>query len=159
MIAGINKQGDLEIYIESNLVSFVDQATLDIAVVMTDNPKIRGLVSVSYNSASEDHSSFQLGRLEHLSNGFVLPLVLSQKQYRALTKENGSSFCYNETNGAKINLYSVSEKPSDEKNRADHLEAYVRYKDQIDSLPADYFSSPTKVMSDLEFQDFTRLMR
>lgn len=139
MIAGIDPQSDIDLYLEADELAILSTGTLEGVLIKTIKPKRQGKITLSVNDARKNENGFGIGlddkRYWGVEDGFHLDLFMGSEWYKQLQEERVIGLRSRLRDGSKIHIYDRSKLDCMEATRATDLEFY---RDNQERLP-DYF--------------------
>ena len=139
MIGGINKELDIEVFLDAEEVKKLQDEVLEGILIKWNKPKQQGTVQLSIEDGRSTERGFGIGVVD---TGYGWDSVgkfelFMSKQYYAVLREQGVvSIRYGIGFGSKVEVYNKSKLEDSDELRVQNLE---HYRDNKDKLP-DCFS-------------------
>ena len=134
MIASLDRQFDIDVYLDTEELSELENKVIEGVIIKFQKPKQQGQIYVSVNNercnengcgvVSTGYSRTEVGTIE---------LFLSTAAYKNLKEEGRFGARHSVRDGSKVHLYERSR--CEYPYSAEHLE---HYRDNRDRLPADF---------------------
>ncbi len=139
MIAGIDHQADITIYLEAEEVKTLGSQRLEGALIKTKLPKRQGTICLSLNDARKNENGFGIGINDKgywgVQDGFCVEAFMGLEWYRLLLERGKVGLRQRMRDGSKIDVYDMSRLDEIDAMNAENLEFY---RDNKERLPAEF---------------------
>jgi hypothetical protein len=139
MIAGIDYQADITLYLEAEEVKKLGSQRLEGVLVKVQKPKRQGTIYLSVNDARRNENGSGIGINDKgywgVQEDFCIEVFMGTGQYKVLRERGRIGLRQRMLDGSKVNIYDRSRLNGIDVTVAENLEFY---RDNKERLPADF---------------------
>ena len=136
MIAGVDEQTDIVIYIEGEEMPKLEEGkTLEGILVKLHKPKRQGKIRLSVNEKRcKENGAFGIGVVRKFNSEeplFEYEVFMNKYWYERLLENGRTGTRHSLRDGSKIDLYDISNCPEMDRDGAENLKWYVENREQL----------------------------
>ncbi|MBW2968031.1 hypothetical protein KY362_06105 [Candidatus Woesearchaeota archaeon] len=135
MIARIDKQADIDIYLHEFEVQELGRRTIEGTIVRSWIPKQQGTLSISVNDARQDENGSGIGIddtvYDDVKDGFEIEVFVGSHWYQQLLEHGRVGLRHRMRDGSKVTVYNRTRLDRTEEHTVSTLEFYVENKVQL----------------------------
>ena len=139
MIAGIDSQADIDLYLDPEELRRLSDSKIEGILIKTERPKRQGTISISFNDARKNENGFGVGlddeRYWEAKDNFHIEVFIGHEFYRDLVERGRIGTRQRMLDGSKIHIYDRSRIDNVTAMSAETLEFY---RDNKERLPKEF---------------------
>jgi hypothetical protein len=139
MIAGIDKQADIDIYLTAEEVSGLKTSIIQGVLIRTDKPKRQGTIAICMNDSRKMENGLGIGiddkKYWGIAEDFHINCYIGEEFYRQLRANKRIGLRHQMLDGSKIDVYDRSGLQGTDIMRPESLEFY---RDNRSRLPSHF---------------------
>ena len=135
MIAGIDSQADIELYLEPKELERLANETVEGVLVKTSRPKRQGTINISINDSRKNENGIGIGiddsRYWGVADDFHVSVFMGSEWYRELMERGVIGTRQRMRDGSKIHIYDRSQLDGIDFSASETLEFYRDNKEEL----------------------------
>ena len=135
MIAGIDNQVDIDLFLEAEELEKLSAKTIEGILIKVLKPKRQGTISVSVNDSRRNEQGFGIGiddsKYWGVKDGFHVDVFVGSEEYQIIRERGRLGIRQRMLDGSKIHIYDRSRLDGIDKIGVGTLEFYRDNKDKL----------------------------